>query len=93
MTKQVVTSTYTAPIRNQSQVQDELDSLGFAASKLWNIGRWTCSQTWIKSITSRTTTHVSSVNKLLNHHTLSGPQSAGNALLWAHKLSYWRSKL
>jgi len=27
-------------------VQDDLDSLGFAASKLWNVGRWTCSRIW-----------------------------------------------
>jgi len=31
MAKQVVTRTYTASIRNQSLVQDDLDSLGFAA--------------------------------------------------------------
>jgi putative transposase len=46
MAKQVVTRTYTASIRNQSRVQDDLDSLGFAASKLWNVGRWTCSRIW-----------------------------------------------
>jgi putative transposase len=46
MAIQVVTRTYTASIRNQSQVQDDLDSLGFAASKLWNVGRWTCSRIW-----------------------------------------------
>ena len=46
MAKQVVTRTYTASIRNQSRVQDDLDSLGFAASKLWNVGRWTCSRVW-----------------------------------------------
>ncbi|TKX43701.1 RNA-guided endonuclease TnpB family protein [Halorubrum sp. ARQ200] len=46
MAKQVVTRTYTASIRNQSQVQDDLDALGFAASKLWNVGRWTCSRIW-----------------------------------------------
>jgi len=48
MAKQVVTRTYTASIRNQSRVQDDLDSLGFAASKLWNVGRWTCSRIWDK---------------------------------------------
>jgi len=31
MAKQVVTRTYTASIRNQSQVFDDLDSLGFSA--------------------------------------------------------------
>ena len=46
MAKQVVTRTYTASIRNQSRVQDDLDSLGFAASKLWNVGRWTCDRAW-----------------------------------------------
>ncbi|GAB6878777.1 RNA-guided endonuclease TnpB family protein [Halorubrum gandharaense] len=46
MAKQVVTRTYTASIRNQSQVSDDLDALGFAASKLWNVGRWTCDHVW-----------------------------------------------
>ncbi|ODR79386.1 hypothetical protein BG842_06830 [Haladaptatus sp. W1] len=48
MSKQVVTRAYTASIRNQQQVSDDLDSLGFAASKLWNVGRWTCSRVWDK---------------------------------------------
>ena len=46
MAKQVVTRTYTASIRNQSQVSDDLDALGFAASKLWNVGRWVCDRIW-----------------------------------------------
>jgi len=46
MAKQVVTRTYTASIRNQQQVSDDLDSLGFSASKLWNVGRWTVSRVW-----------------------------------------------
>ncbi|KKF39750.1 transposase [Halorubrum saccharovorum] len=46
MAKKVVTRTYTASIRNQSRVSDDLDALGFAASKLWNVGRWTCSRIW-----------------------------------------------
>ena len=46
MAKEVVTRTYTASIRNQSRVSDDLDSLGFAASKLWNVGRWTISRVW-----------------------------------------------
>ena len=46
MAKQVVTRTYTAFIRNQQQVSDDLDLLGFAASKLWNVGRWTISRVW-----------------------------------------------
>ena len=37
-----VTRTYVASICNHQQVCDDLDSLGFAASKLWNIARWTC---------------------------------------------------
>ena len=41
-----VTRTYVASIRNQQQVQSDLDSLGFAASKLWNIARWTCDRIW-----------------------------------------------
>ena len=46
MAKEVVTRTYTASIQNQSQVSDDLDALGFAASKLWNVGRWTCDRVW-----------------------------------------------
>jgi len=46
MAKQVITRTYTASIRNQKQVSDDLDSLGFSASKLWNVGRWTCDRVW-----------------------------------------------
>lgn len=42
MTKQVVTRTYRASIRNQRQVCDDLDSLGFAASKLWNVTKTLC---------------------------------------------------
>ncbi|MBP2252176.1 hypothetical protein J2754_002517, partial [Halarchaeum solikamskense] len=42
MAKTVVTRTYAASIRNQPQVSDDLDSLGFSASKLWNVGRWVC---------------------------------------------------
>ena len=46
MANQVVTRTYTASIQNQSQVQDDLDALGFAASKLWNVGQWVCDRVW-----------------------------------------------
>ena len=42
MADKVVTRTYTASIRDQSRVQNGFDSLGFAASKLWNVGRWVC---------------------------------------------------
>jgi len=41
-----VTRTYVASIKNQQQVESDLDSLGFAASKLWNIARWTCDRIW-----------------------------------------------
>ncbi|SHH39036.1 transposase, IS605 OrfB family, central region [Halobaculum gomorrense] len=27
-------------------MSDDLDSLGFAASKLWNVGRWVCDRVW-----------------------------------------------
>ncbi len=46
MAKRVVTRTYTAGICNQQQVRDDLDSLGFAASKLWNVARWTVGRVW-----------------------------------------------
>jgi putative transposase len=46
MAKQAVTRTYRARICNYSQVRDDLDSLGFAASKLWNVGRWTAQRVW-----------------------------------------------
>ncbi|MFC7167009.1 RNA-guided endonuclease InsQ/TnpB family protein [Halospeciosus flavus] len=46
MAKKIVTRTYKASIQNRSQVADDLDALGFAASKLWNIGRWTSARIW-----------------------------------------------
>lgn len=46
MANKVVTRTYRARICNYSQVRDDLDSLGFAASKLWNVGRWTAQRVW-----------------------------------------------
>jgi putative transposase len=46
MAKQVVTRTIRARICNYSQVRDDLDSLGFAAAKLWNVGRWTVQRIW-----------------------------------------------
>ena len=39
MAKEIVTRTYRARICNYSQVRDALDSLGFVASKLWNVLR------------------------------------------------------
>ena len=41
-----VTRTYRARVQNHSQVRDDLDSLGFAASKLWNVARWTVGRVW-----------------------------------------------
>ncbi|MDT3437958.1 transposase [Haloarcula sp. 1CSR25-25] len=46
MAKQVVKRTFTGSIQNHQQVQDDLDSLGFAASKLWNVARWTSERVW-----------------------------------------------
>ena len=46
MANQVVTRTVRARICNYSQVCDDLDSSGFAASKLWNVGRWTAQRVW-----------------------------------------------
>ena len=46
MSNQVVTRTLEASVPNHSQVGDDLDSHGFAASKLWNVGRWTISRVW-----------------------------------------------
>ncbi|UOO96621.1 transposase (plasmid) [Halococcus dombrowskii] len=46
MADSMVTRTYRARIRNHSQVRADLDSLGFAAAKLWNVGRWTVQRVW-----------------------------------------------
>ena len=46
MANQVVTRTIKASVTNYSQVCDDLDSHGFAASKLWNVGRWTIQRVW-----------------------------------------------
>ena len=46
MAIQSVTRTHHASIRNQRQVRDGLDTLGFAASKLWNVARWTAGRVW-----------------------------------------------
>ena len=46
MANRTVTRTHVASIRNQRQVRDDLDSLGFAASKLWNVARWTAERVW-----------------------------------------------
>ncbi|WP_435079107.1 RNA-guided endonuclease InsQ/TnpB family protein [Halococcus sp. AFM35] len=41
-----VTHTHRASIRNQRQVRDGLDTLGFAAAKLWNVARYTVGRVW-----------------------------------------------
>ncbi|AOW80446.1 IS1341-type transposase [Halodesulfurarchaeum formicicum] len=46
MSNQVVTRTVKASIQNQPQVRDDLDSHAYAASKLWNVGRWTVQRVW-----------------------------------------------
>jgi len=40
------TRPYVARITNHSQVRDNLDQCGFAASKLWNVGRYYIQQRW-----------------------------------------------
>ena len=46
MAIQSVTRTHVASIRNQRQVRDGLDTLGFAAAKLWNVARYTAGRVW-----------------------------------------------
>ncbi|MDZ7729877.1 MAG: transposase [Natrialbaceae archaeon] len=46
MADSTVTRTHVASIRNPHQVREDLDSLGFAASKLWNVARWTAERIW-----------------------------------------------
>jgi putative transposase len=46
MANQGVRRTIRARITNQSAVRADLDSLGFAASKLWNVARWTAGRIW-----------------------------------------------
>ena len=41
-----VTRTYVGQITNQQRVRDDLDALGDAASKLWNVARWTADRVW-----------------------------------------------
>ena len=40
------TRTYVARITNHSQVRDDFDACGVAASKLWNVGRYYIQQRW-----------------------------------------------
>jgi putative transposase len=37
---------YVARITNHEQVRDGLDEAGFAASKLWNVGRYYTQEQW-----------------------------------------------
>jgi putative transposase len=46
MANRTVIRTHRASIRNQRQVRDGLDTLGFAAAKLWNVARWTVGRVW-----------------------------------------------
>ncbi|MFB6360978.1 MAG: RNA-guided endonuclease TnpB family protein, partial [Halobacteriales archaeon] len=46
MANRTVVRTYVASIQNKQQVREDLDSLGFAASKLWNVARWTAGRIW-----------------------------------------------
>ena len=46
MAIKTVVRTHCASIRNQRQVRDGLDTLGFAAAKLWNVARWTAGRVW-----------------------------------------------
>ncbi|WP_273837614.1 transposase [Halococcus sp. PRR34] len=46
MAIKTVIRTHRASIRNQRQVRDGLDTLGFAAAKLWNVARWTAGRVW-----------------------------------------------
>ncbi len=49
-----VTRTYVGSIQNHPQVCDGLDSLGDAASKIWNVARWTADRVWDSSGESQT---------------------------------------
>jgi putative transposase len=46
MTIEVVDRTLVASMQSHEQVQSDLDLLGFAASKLWNVGHWTRDRVW-----------------------------------------------
>jgi putative transposase len=59
--KETVDRTYVASIRNQRQVRDDLDALGFSASKLWNVGRWVCDRVWSE------TGHIPGHNELTTY--------------------------
>jgi len=65
MANRTVTRTHVASIRNPRQVRDDLDSLGFAASKLWNVARWTVERIW--SETGRIPGHAELASYLKSH--------------------------
>jgi len=41
-----ITRTHVGHITNHQQVESDLDALGDAASKLWNVARWTADRVW-----------------------------------------------
>lgn len=41
-----VTRTHVSHMTSQQRVRDDLDSLGDAASKVWNVARWTVDRVW-----------------------------------------------
>jgi IS605 OrfB family transposase len=49
MANLTVTRTYVGTIQNSRQVRDGLDSLGDAASKIWNVARWTTDRIWTQT--------------------------------------------
>jgi putative transposase len=65
MANRAVTRTHVASILNPRQVRDDLDSLGFAASKLWNVARWTAERIW--SETGRIPGHAELSSYLKSH--------------------------
>lgn len=60
-----VTRTHVASLRNHQQVREDLDSLGFAASKLWTVARWTCDSIWSDT---GTISDDSTLKAYLKHH-------------------------
>lgn len=65
MANRTVTRTHVASIHNQHQVRADLDSLGFAASKLWSVARWTVERIW--SETGQIPGHAE-LSAYLKHH-------------------------
>ncbi|PSP24505.1 hypothetical protein BRC61_01975 [Halobacteriales archaeon QH_10_65_19] len=52
--------------QNSPSCDDDLDSLGFAVSQLWNIARWTCNRVWDETGT------IPDHGAVLNRQTASG---------------------